>query len=137
MSDSEFEDAIDDARLDRITAGFEQLRELRDGWMNGKGSAPPADVVEFAQHVVTAIVADLDPATELFLYPTPDGGVRAEWEIGPEEFSLEICEPQRAGFSSVRHDSGADAHHDLGGDEFTIAGEVVARLVLPEDEVDA
>jgi hypothetical protein len=64
------------------------LRKLKDGWLDGKGSALPADGLDRL-----AINFEMFFPEELqlpYLYPTAEGGVQAEWKIGDFEMTLEI-----------------------------------------------
>ncbi|MBI3467694.1 MAG: hypothetical protein HY000_32195 [Planctomycetes bacterium] len=66
-----------------------ELRQLTDGWFDGKeGKALPSDGLDwFAQ----AFAVNYSERFVLpHLYPTVDGGIRAEWTFGPNELSLEI-----------------------------------------------
>lgn len=77
-----FLDALDtSARLD-------ELRSLKNGWLEGRGVKPSHEGLNwlslaFAQHYPEDIPLPL-------LYPTEEGGVRAEWPLGQHEASLEI-----------------------------------------------
>lgn len=67
---------------------FEELANLKDGWLNGEGSALDRERLK--------LLADnfrryFDVALPLpHLYPTPDGGVLAEWTLGHWAVSLDI-----------------------------------------------
>lgn len=71
-----------------IPARLDELRALRDGWLEGRGRAPMSVGLDwlsraFDQHYPD----DLPPP---YLYPTEEGGVRAEWSLEPHDVSLEI-----------------------------------------------
>lgn len=79
------------ARLDdfrKLTDGWADGMQAAADWGNGYGIAPsPAGLDwladEFAKHY--------PPHAPLpYLYPTPEGGVQAEWSLGPQEISLEV-----------------------------------------------
>ena len=71
-----------------VTARLEELRSLKDGWLEGGGRALSHEGLDwllrsFNQHYPE----NLPPP---YLYPTEEGGVQAEWSLGPKEVSLEI-----------------------------------------------
>ncbi len=71
-----------------IETRLEELAQLQDGWLDGKGRAPDrASFIRLAQAFDERFSTDL-PLPHL--YPTPEGGVQAEWTLGPWEVSLEI-----------------------------------------------
>ena len=64
------------------------LQEMRDGWLAGTGRAPTHEGLTklgdlYAMHFSYAL-------PQPYLYPTPEGGVRAEWTFGSNEVSLNI-----------------------------------------------
>lgn len=95
-----------------VAARLDELRILKDGWLDGAGVAPSSNGVDwltaaFREHYPE----DLPPP---FLYPTVDGGVRAEWSIGPNELSVEISLNQRiGGWHALQLDTGADEARSL------------------------
>lgn len=71
-----------------IETRLEELAQLQDGWLDGKGRAPDqASLIRLAQMFDERFGSDL-PLPHL--YPTPEGGVQAEWTLGSWEISLEI-----------------------------------------------
>ena len=81
-----------------IRARLDELRQLTDGWADGMQAAAdwgsgygkalsPAGLdwlaAGFARHYP-------DYAPLPFLYPTPEGGVQAEWSLGTQDISLEV-----------------------------------------------
>ena len=81
-----------------IRAQLDSLRDLKDGWADGMqyasswgsgyGKAPRHVDLNwlsdrFAQHYP-------GNAPLPYIYPTPEGGVQAEWSIGANEISLEL-----------------------------------------------
>jgi len=74
-----------------IEASLKALGELRDGWLDGYGYAPDrAALHQLASAVEERFDRDLPPP---WLYPTPDGGVQAEWTLGDWAISLDISLP--------------------------------------------
>jgi hypothetical protein len=74
-----------------IETRLEELAQLQDGWLDGKGRAlDRASLIRLAQAFDERFGTDL-PLPHL--YPTPEGGVQAEWTLGRWEVSLEIALP--------------------------------------------
>ena len=77
-----------------IETRLEELAQLQDGWLDGKGRAlDEASLVSLAQAFDERFSPDLPLP---YLYPTPEGGVQAEWTLGPWEVSLEVTLPSLA-----------------------------------------
>jgi hypothetical protein len=76
--------------LDPLDVGVRtnELRMLRNGWLDGKGIAPSSNGLQWLAEVFDANFPDDLPLP--YLYPTPEGGVRAEWSLRPYESSLDI-----------------------------------------------
>lgn len=71
-----------------VTLRLEELATLKDGWLDGKGHAPaPEKLRQLASLFDASFDADL---TLPHLYPTPEGGIQAEWSLGDWEAALEI-----------------------------------------------
>ncbi len=71
-----------------IPARLDELRSLKDGWLDGDGKSPSAEGLDwlsdaFEQRYPEDLVLP-------HLYPTAQGGVQAEWSLPPFEVSLEI-----------------------------------------------
>lgn len=65
-----------------------ELRDLATGWLDGEGVPPPSDLLELVgDWLETHQHKGLQQPT---LYPTPQGGVEAEWRIGRVELSIEF-----------------------------------------------
>ena len=71
-----------------IPGRLDELRDLRDGWLEGKGVAPPDAGLDWLAEAFGQHFPDDLPLP--FLYPTGQGGVQAEWTIDPHEITLEI-----------------------------------------------
>ncbi len=75
-----------------------ELRDLEDGWADGMqnvrdwgsgfGKAPSHDGLDWLAAQFERFYPD--DAPHPYLYPTPEGGVQAEWSLGDIESSLEI-----------------------------------------------
>ena len=71
-----------------ISTRLSELSMLKDGWLDGKGLAPNKTGLDWlSKSFDENFRADL-PLPHI--YPTPEGGVQAEWTIGTWEVSLEV-----------------------------------------------
>ena len=67
---------------------LEELANLKDRWLDGKGIAPDrARLKALLQNFDRYFDAALPVP---YLYPTPEGGVLAEWSLGHWSVSLDI-----------------------------------------------
>lgn len=71
-----------------IPTRLDELAQLQDGWLEGLGRAPSADGLGWLSSAFDAYFPDGPPLP--YLYPTEDGGVRAEWSLGNVEASVDI-----------------------------------------------
>jgi hypothetical protein len=69
-------------------ARLEELKLLKVGWLDGKGIPPAQDGLNWLAAEFDRSYPDDLPSP--YLYPTAEGGVRAEWSILTYELSLEI-----------------------------------------------
>lgn len=67
-----------------INDQIDRLASMNDGWLDGDGAAPSQEGLEALRTLLESL------APRPTLYPTPEGGVQAEWSIGDREISLEI-----------------------------------------------
>ncbi len=95
-----------------IETRLEELLQLQDGWLNGKGKALGKDSLQrLSEAFERWFAADL-PLPHL--YPTPEGGVQAEWSLGNIEVSLEFSFPSlNAALQIVDITTGESQDHDL------------------------
>lgn len=71
-----------------IRARVEELKRLRDGWLDGKGLAVPHSALDW---ITTTFEERYPDDLRLpYLFPTPTGRVLAEWSLTPWSLSLEI-----------------------------------------------
>ena len=71
-----------------IGARLDEIRLLKDGWLEGEGKAPPADGVDWLER--TCDLHYPDETVLPHLYPTPEGDIRAEWSNDRWNLSLDI-----------------------------------------------
>lgn len=70
-----------------VTSRLEELRSLQDGWLDGEGRAPNSEGLEWLEaQFEQRFPTDL-PLPHL--YPTHEGGIRAEWSEGDNVVVLE------------------------------------------------
>lgn len=78
------EDPEDLAALDER---FMELEELQKGWLDGEGIAPTTAALRRARITLAELLLRLEVPRPR-LYPTPEGGVQAEWTSGDCEVSV-------------------------------------------------
>jgi hypothetical protein len=71
--------ALLDDRLD-------QLASLEPGWLDGEGVPPDAMVITRARRILADLMSFEVPRPRVF--PTPEGGVQAEWTVHEHEVSV-------------------------------------------------
>lgn len=71
-----------------VPARLDELRELKDGWLEGKGTAPVHDGLDWFALLFERYYPDDLPLP--FIYPTAEGGVQAEWSLANNEISLDV-----------------------------------------------
>lgn len=71
-----------------VPARLDEFRNLRDGWLDGSGVAPNTNGLDWLTEAFEANYPD--DLNLPCLFPTPGGGVRAEWSFGRRELSLDI-----------------------------------------------
>ena len=92
-----------------VPSRLNEFRLLKDGWLEGEGRAPHSEGLDwFATQFEQRYPADL-PLPHL--YPTPDGGVRAEWSGGSNVIVLEIDLGHHSA-SWLWFDRDSDAEHE-------------------------
>lgn len=104
--------------MSAVRRRLEELSRLQDGWLDGRGKALPFDGLEWCAGLFESLPPPLQPG----LYPTAEGGVRAEWSFPGNEASLDVDITSRKGDwhacnPSVVDDDGQVATLDLDGEE--------------------
>ena len=75
-------------RHPQVVHQLNNLRELRDGWLDGEGIAPSHDGITWLESKLnTHFPDDLPPP---YLYPTVTGGIQLEWSLESTEVSIEV-----------------------------------------------
>lgn len=119
-----------------VTLRLEELGELQDGWLDGKGVAPNKDALpKLAGFFDTSFDSDLPLP---FLYPTPEGGLQAEWNLGRWSVTLEIeLQQLRAAYHALELKSGASEELAFSLDrpeEWARLNDVLKALEKPVNE---
>lgn len=57
---------------------FASLARLQPGWLDGEGTAYQSDQLRAVENVLTCLISDYQLPCP-YIYPTPEGEVRAEW----------------------------------------------------------
>ena len=71
-------------KMNKLISRVEQLRLLKDGWLDGYGTALNQDgLTWFVEHFPIELSLP-------YLYPTAEGGLRVEWSNIDSEMSLDI-----------------------------------------------
>ena len=78
------------APLDPLDIGvqLDDLRKLEDGWLENDGKAPCEKGLDWLEEAFRLHYTGKAPPP--YIYPTPEGGISAEWDIKPFGISLEI-----------------------------------------------
>lgn len=76
---------LSDALEPDVDSRLVDLRELEDGWLDGQGSAPPAGAIDRLERILEEMLSEYRLRTP-YLYPTPEGGIQAEWPF--EQFEV-------------------------------------------------
>ena len=95
-----------------VPARLDELRVLRDGWLDGKGVALDGSGLDWlADSFENLYSLDASPPR---LYPTPEGGVQAEWFINVYDASLEIdLETRKAEWHNLNFDTDVADEREL------------------------
>jgi hypothetical protein len=79
--------------MDSLESRLDTLSRINDGWLNGEGKTPTPAALEAAYEFLSS---------RPFLYPTPDGGLQAEYRFRGLEAILTI-EPDGSPSFTVVH----------------------------------
>lgn len=111
-----------------IRAQLDELRLLKDGWLEGEGLSPPATGLAWLQHAFARHFPDGAPPPHL--YPTETGGVQAEWSIGSMEISLDLNLDTRSGeWHALDTEAGEVEERTLDGDDDSRDWKWLARRI--------
>ena len=71
-----------------VASRLYELQALTDGWLDGEGLAPANDSLDWLSQQFEQLYPDDLPLPSLF--PTPEGGIEAEWSLGARSIIFEI-----------------------------------------------
>ena len=71
-----------------VSARLAEFKDMKDGWFEGEGTAPSIDGLDWLASAFERRYASDVPSP--YLYPMPEGGIRAEWSFGANAIVLEI-----------------------------------------------
>lgn len=71
----------------RLTSRCEEFRALEDGWLDGEGVAPSWAFLQRAERAIWHLV-EVVGIDRPHVYPTPEGGLQAEWDIGDKAVQI-------------------------------------------------
>ena len=71
-----------------VPARLDELRKMQDGWLDGGGKAPSHQGLGWLSASFQQNFPDELPLPHL--YPTPEGGIEAEWSLGKHSIILEF-----------------------------------------------
>jgi len=113
---------------------IEELKTLKDGWLDGKGQAPKDEQLDwFAQNFEAHYPADLPYP---FIYPTPEGGLQVEWSGTNIELSLDADLAQQIGsWHALNMGSDEEEHGDVelcSADGWRSLFSIVLKFLEPE-----
>ncbi len=104
--------------LEALDNRIAELAELKPGWLDGAGAPLTLAALEKARITLTELL--LLDAPRPHIYPTPEGGVQAEWAAGAHEISVTF-EPDGSSYAlAVKRESGESSELE-NGDSMEIA----------------
>jgi hypothetical protein len=112
----------------RLRARCEEFRSLEDGWLDGQGRAPSWAFIQRAEKAIWHLVGLLG-IDRPHVYPTPEGGLQAEWDAGEKAFQIAFGPNgrnlQMSGVATWEGSEGADLEET---EDLAVAAEWIRRL---------
>jgi len=117
----EFIESVDNTEILEdldVPSRIEIISVLKDGWLNGEGIAPNADLLKWFSN---SFELNFSPELPLpNIYPTPDGNIQAEWIIDKMDISLLVnLEDKTSKLNILNLSSEADENHELNLNEIS------------------
>lgn len=98
-----------------VPARLDELRHMQDGWLDGGGKAPSHQELDWLSTSFQRNFPDELPLP--YVYPTPEGGIEAEWSLGTHsailEFHLDTHQGDWLQFSKDSEDEESSCSLDL------------------------
>lgn len=89
VSDISFAEDEEQAELLHIPTRIDQLAELEKGWLHSEGEPIKSNDLQFVAGLLQRAVEE-QSLPRPYLYPTPSGGIQAEWSFQDSEVSAEF-----------------------------------------------
>ena len=95
-----------------VAARVDELRSLKDGWLEGHGRAPSGATLNWFTATFDAQFDDELPLP--YVFPTETGGLRLEWELGDADISVDIdLQARRGEYHSLALDGSTERSDTL------------------------
>jgi len=94
--------------IERLWQRIEQLAGVPEGWLNGAGEAPSDAVLAQAREVLARLLVDHAEVPRPKVFPTPDGGLQAEWVFGRVAADVRFA-PRDGAIEAEAADADSDA----------------------------
>ncbi len=95
-----------------VPARLDELRLLKDGWLEGKGLAPSQQGLDWLSQSFDHYFPDDLPLP--YIYPTAEGTIQVEWALKPNEVTLEIDLSTHASqWHSLNLETDEESSHEL------------------------
>jgi len=107
--------ALEPEDLDSLDRRLDELSSMDAGWLDGEGESPSKYALDRAGRLLGDLLTFEVPRPRVF--PTPEGGVQAEWTIGDHEISVTFEPDGRLHAVSVNAVSGHTEEPELTGDD--------------------
>ncbi len=80
--------SVKSATEQKLIKRLNEIGLLKDGWLDGEGRSRDSNALDWLKKSFLSYYPDEAPTPHL--YPTPEGGIQAEWSINGWEVSTEI-----------------------------------------------
>lgn len=115
-----------------VPARLNEFRSLKDTWLEGRSRAPSHTGLDWLSMAFDSQYPEDHPLP--FLYPTEDGGVRAEWSVGSFHVSLDIdLETHAAFWHQLEMDTDKEFELQLNLDDADCWEQVARRIRAMEE----
>lgn len=104
-----YDDAMVRESLNAVWTRVGELKLLDAGWLDGSGKPINNKAADKFLDLISIVVKDSDSRSPL-VFPSEDGGVRAEWRKGNWEVSLEVSGSEEESTGFYVHALDVDSH---------------------------
>ena len=88
---------IEASALPQIAEQIEEIRNLSEGWLTGGEELASPEGLDWAVQILERELETRGEETPM-IFPTADGNIRLEWEIGESDISLDVDLKTREGY---------------------------------------